>query len=119
MELTVDCLAAVPLLIGLWCESDDGGAFEWKPHTLKARYLPATSENVAQLLERLGALNFVRRFEIDGRSVGVVRNFMKWQHRSQPVYEHLFDAETRAYAGFPVRPPPTPENPAVKTVPYN
>ena len=68
LQLTVECPIAILLALGLWCESDDAGAFKWLPLTLKARYLGATSVNVNELLERLSALNIVRRIRHRGAS---------------------------------------------------
>jgi hypothetical protein len=104
MQLTVEAPVAIPLLIGLWCDADDCGAFEWKPIMLKARYLAAASVNVADLLRVLVDLNFVRRFEIDGRSIGVVRNFMKFQRPKKPKLWFASTPESRNYAGSELEP---------------
>jgi hypothetical protein len=99
MELTVSCPIAIPLLLGLWCEADDFGAFEWKPVVLKARYLPATGENAAALLDRLAELNFVRRYDVNGRFIGVVRNFLKYQRPKSPRAQHPASPAMRIFAG--------------------
>ena len=100
MELTVECPLAAPLLMGLWCEADDNGAFAWKPLTLKARCLPATDLRIEPLLERLVQGRFVKRFEIAGSAIGVVRNFGKFQRPKKPKAIHAVSEEMRAYAGF-------------------
>lgn len=100
MSLTVDCMASIPLLLGLWGEADDAGAFEWKPLTLKARILPAATCDVNELLAALEAANFIKKFEIAGRSIGVVRNFVRFQRPKSPTDVHPFTAESREYAGF-------------------
>jgi hypothetical protein len=99
-QLTLDCPIAVPLLIGLWTEADDAGAFEWKPLTLKMRILPAAPVRVDDLLEVLAGVDLIRRFEIDGRTFGVIRNFVRWQRPKKPKDVHPYTAESRAYAGF-------------------
>ena len=53
MTLTVESPLAIPLLVGLWMEADDAGTFEWKPLTLKARILPAITQNISELLDVL------------------------------------------------------------------
>jgi hypothetical protein len=85
MELTVGNPLAGLLLIGLWTEADDSGSFEWKLLTLKARLLPATVANIGELLEALAALRFIRRFDVGGRAIGVVRNFAVYQRPKEPV----------------------------------
>jgi len=100
LELTVECPIAIMLVLGLWCESDDSGAFRWSPLVLKARYLGATSADVDELLEKLAALNIVRRFDIEGHPIGVVRNFFRFQRPQKPDYRLPFTAESRAFAGF-------------------
>jgi hypothetical protein len=100
VELSVKCPLAIVLLLGLWCESDDGGAFKWTPLALKARYLGATAADGNELLEELAALNCIRRFDIEGRAVGVVRNFARFQRPQKPEIRLPFTPESRAYAGF-------------------
>jgi hypothetical protein len=118
LELTRACPAAIPLLLGLWCEADDAGSFAWKPNTLKARILPVAPVVIEELLGALLALNFIRKFEIDGQTIGVVRNFVKFQRPKRPIDVHPFSAATRLYAGFAAgarphaatgRPPAQPE----------
>jgi hypothetical protein len=100
MTLTRDAPLAITLLLGLWCEADDAGAFEWKPLTLKARILPAADADVGALLPLLERLDFIRRFEFAGKPFGVVRNFVRYQRPKKPHDVHPFDAESRAYAAF-------------------
>jgi hypothetical protein len=100
MTLTVEAPLSVALLIGLWCEADDAGHFEWKPLTLKARILPAASADVKWLLEALCGANVIRRFELGGKHFGVIRNFVKYQRPKEPKDIHPSSEESRAYAGF-------------------
>jgi hypothetical protein len=99
-QLTVECPIAGLLMIGLWMQADDSGAFEWKPLTIKMSCLPAAPARVEDLLEVLLGVNVIRRFEIGGRSFGVIRNFVRWQRVKRPKDVHPFTAESRAYAGF-------------------
>jgi len=99
MTLTVDAPLAVTLLIGLWTEADDQGVFEWKPLTMKARILPAPVVDIAPLLEVLVVNRFIRRFEIDGRIYGAVRNFTRFQRPKKPNAIHPMTEEVRAWVG--------------------
>jgi hypothetical protein len=100
MALTVECPLAVALLLGLWMEADDAGVFQWKPLTIKARILPAVLSPIDETLAVLTRLNFIRRFELDGKSLGVVRNFVKFQRPKKPSDVLPASAEMRSYAGF-------------------
>ncbi len=100
MALTVEEPLAVALLIGLWTEADDQGVFEWKPFTIKARVLPATTQPVEPLLERLAAANFLCRFEVGEKVYGAVRNFRRWQRPEKPKAVHPLADELRSYVGL-------------------
>lgn len=86
--------------IGLWCEADDQGVFGWKPLSLHMRLAPTSNDDVASLLDELAAANCVRRFEVDGRPYGVVRNFVRHQRPKRPRDYHPLPDELRGYAGF-------------------
>lgn len=100
MELTVEAPLAIPLLLGLWMEADDAGVFEWKKLTIKARVLPAPAIDIEPLLNILAEKNFIRRFEVEGKIFGVVRNFARFQRPKEPKEVHPASGEMRAYAGF-------------------
>jgi hypothetical protein len=85
------------LLIGVWTECDDRGAFEWKPVTLKMKILPADNADVGKLLEELKAANAVRSYELAGRQYGAVRNFCRYQRPKKPKYIHPIDDEFDTY----------------------
>ena len=85
------------LLIGLWTEADDGGIFEWKPLTLKARLLPVDQVDVGGLLAELEEIGFVRAFQVAGRSYGGIKNFRKYQRPRRPVPVHPCPPEMVAY----------------------
>ncbi len=101
MTLTVEAPLAIPLLLGIWAESDDGGIFEWKPLTLKAKALPAIGASEITVL--LGALvenNFIRCFELDGRKLGAVRNFVRFQRPKKPKLVLPFTPDIGRYVGY-------------------
>lgn len=89
--------AAKVFFIGLWCEADDGGAFEWKPVTLKMRLMPAALTPVEPLLEELATLDMVRAYERDGKKFGAIRNFCRFQRPKKPKCKWLMPDELRTY----------------------
>jgi hypothetical protein len=88
------------LLKGLWCESDDQGIFEWKPLTLKARLMPADNVDMMALLLELEDGNFIRPFDHDGKRLGAVRNFRRFQRPKKPNAVHYMPVEFRTYVGL-------------------
>ncbi len=88
------------LLIGIWTEAWDDGVFEWKPLTLKARIFPADNVDVVALLEELVGAGRIRREEIDGRQIGLVRNFREHQRPKKPNESGLLRAEWRNFVGL-------------------
>jgi hypothetical protein len=86
--------------IGLWCEADDQGVFEWKPLTLKMRIRPAATYELEPILSELEEANCIKSFEIDGRRNGVVRNFAKHQRPKSPKDVHPLPPDLLNYAGF-------------------
>jgi hypothetical protein len=92
-------MAARVLLLGIWTESDDHGVFEWKPITLKMRILPVDNADVGALLDELVTIDVVKKFEIGGKSFGLVRNFCKYQRPKKPNYKFVLPDELRTYSG--------------------
>lgn len=92
--------AAQILLIGIWTECDDQGAFEWKPITLRMRLRPTKDGSIEPLLGELAAANTVRRYEHEGREYGAVRNFRKYQKPKKPNKVHFMPPEFRTYVGL-------------------
>ena len=88
MNLTVEEPLAIALYLGLLMESDDFGIFEWKPMTIKARILPAATVEIPVLLQALVRARFVMEYEIDGRKLGAVRNFCRYQRPKKPSAVH-------------------------------
>jgi len=87
-------------LIGIWTEADDRGVFEWKPVTLRMRLRPSKDGDVTHLLDELTAVNSVKRFTVDGRSYGAIRNFRKWQRPEKPKIRHPLPDELLEFVGF-------------------
>lgn len=92
--------AAQVLWIGLWCEADDQGVFEWKPTMLKMRILPASTALIDPLLAELEDANCIRAYSAAGRRYGVIRNFVRHQRPKSPKEVHPLPPELLNYAGF-------------------
>ena len=109
--------AAKWFFIGLWTEADDQGVFEWKPMSLQLRIAPASMTPVEPILSELERADRVRRYEIDGRQLGAIRNFTKYQKPKSPkciypITEKIRSYLTSAEAISEVRPaerPPIPQ----------
>ncbi|HEX5509858.1 MAG TPA: hypothetical protein VFX37_15265 [Pseudolabrys sp.] len=97
-------MAARVLLLGLWTESDDQGVFDWKPITLKMRIMPADNIDIPVLLAELENANVIRQFLHEGKQLGAVRNFCKFQKPKTPKYRPLTSQELRKYvaSAYPV-----------------
>ena len=87
------------LFIGIWNECDDAGSFEWSPIKLKMRLLPADNADAGELLAELEAAGCLRRYEIEGRQLGAVRNFATYQRPKKPNSVYPQTPEVRKYAG--------------------
>jgi hypothetical protein len=72
------------LMIGLWTEAWDDGAFEWKPIVIKARLFPADTCDTPALLAELCELGVIKRVERSGKLYGLIRNFRKFQRPKKP-----------------------------------
>lgn len=65
------------LYIGLWCEADREGRFEWKPTAFKRRYLPDDSIAIENLCQKLIASGLVVLY---GDGLAYIPTFAKHQH---------------------------------------
>lgn len=109
--------AAQIFLVGLWTECDDRGAFEWKPVTLRMRLRPVKDGSVEPLLAELEAANIILSYEHEGRKLGLVRNFCKYQRPKKQNAVHVIPPEFRTYVGLSetssapaaAQPPPVPQ----------
>lgn len=99
-ELVCVSMAARLLFLGLGVESDDKGVFEWKPLTIKMKIFPADNLDVDVLLAELEHANAIRRYEMDGRQFGAIRNFRKFQRPKTPNDIHPAAPEIRNYVGL-------------------
>lgn len=97
MLMSAFAKAAWPLL---WGECDDQGIFEWKPVVLKARLLPADLIAFEDILEEWVRLGTLMRYEINGRSYGAVRNFVRFQRPKKPKDTHPSTESVRKWVGF-------------------
>lgn len=95
-------ITARMLLIGIWTESCDDGVFEWKPITLKARIFPVDNVAVPELLAELETLDFLKRFECNGKIYGLIRNFCKWQRPKKPNNSGVLPKSLHSYCGYSV-----------------
>lgn len=96
MTMTMAAKAAWPLL---WMECDDKGCFEWKPIVLKARIFPADNVDFSAILAEYETLGCVRRYEVDGRAYGAVKNFRRFQKPKTPNDIHPAPADILAFVG--------------------
>lgn len=99
-DIVSTSLAARLLVIGLGVEADDKGVFEWKPITIKMKIFPADNVDVASLLGELESANVVRKYEINGRNYGAIRNFRKFQRPKTPNDIHPMTDIIGNYVGL-------------------
>ena len=88
------------LIIGLWTEADDQGVFPWNPVTLKIRLLPMDNIEIEKLLEELEDQNVIKKYAVDGKSYGAIRNFRTYQHPRYPKYIHPIPDHYRNYVSL-------------------
>lgn len=85
------------LALALRNEADDQGVFVWEPMDLKIRWLAADNADVDALLAELEAHEQVRRYEVNGRHYGAVRNFTRYQRPKFPKFVHPITDDIRSY----------------------
>lgn len=108
-EFVALSLHARLFLIGLWNEADDYGLFAWKPLRLKMRLAPADAIDAGAIMAELVEGGFLVRIERDGKPLGVVRNFRKFQRPKNPSAPMVpVDEEIRAVIDLPEGDMPTP-----------
>jgi hypothetical protein len=88
------------LFVGSWNECDDKGLFPWSPLKLKMRVLPADNIDASDLLAEMETAGLVRRYEFDGKTFGVVRNFARYQRPKKPNDLYPASAEILLFAGM-------------------
>jgi len=65
--------------IALWCEADREGRLEWKPRTLKLRYLPGDDCDISELADELIGSGLIELYEVDGKVYAEIPSFKKHQ----------------------------------------
>lgn len=90
-------MASRVLFIGLWCEADDLGVFEWKALTLKMRLFPGDTVDLPSMLSELAGRDMIRAFEHDGKQYGAIRNFGRYQRPKSPKVIHPHPAELSSF----------------------
>ena len=65
--------------VSLWCEADRAGRLEWKPGTLKLRYLPGDTVSVTELAEELRGRGLIVLYEVEGKPYAEIPSFCKHQ----------------------------------------
>lgn len=78
-----DIVSLTPLArvfyIALWCEADRAGRLDWKPGTLKMRYLPGDNCDVAALADELVNAGLIVLYEVDGKRYAEIPTFTTHQ----------------------------------------
>lgn len=78
-----DIVSLTPLArlfyVALWCEADREGRLEWKPRTLKFRYLPGDDCDMDALTGELTGAGLVVLYEVHGKVYAEIPSFKKHQ----------------------------------------
>jgi hypothetical protein len=88
------------LLLGLGTEADDKGTFPWKPVSLKMKLFPMDMVDIQELLRELTDADAIRRYQVDGKEFGAIRNFRVHQRPKKPNDLHPMPDELRTYVGL-------------------
>ena len=85
--------------VSLWCEADREGRLEWRPGTLKLRYMPGDTCSIPELAEELCGRGLVILYEVDGKPYAEIPTFGKHQivnNRESPstLPPRVIDAST-------------------------
>ena len=89
-----ELVSALPLrvaYIGLWCQCDRRGLFEWKPSRLKLNVLPFDDVDFEAVLNALETAGFIRSYVVNGERFGCVPTFAKHQtfHVREQEAKHI------------------------------
>lgn len=100
-EAVVSCSPlARYLYVGLWTDADDQGLFEWKPLQIRMRLLPGDNAEVPELLAELVKADLIAPLESDGKKLGAIRYFRRFQRPKKPNSVFVLPAEWRTYVGL-------------------
>lgn len=92
--------AAQIFYLGLLTEADDNGIFEWNAAKLRIRLRPGKDGTTEPLLSELERADKVRSYEVDGRKLGAIRNFRRYQRPKFPKSWHFMPDDFRSYVGL-------------------
>lgn len=107
-EAVVSCTPYARILyVGLWTDADDQGLIEWKPLQLKMRLLPGDAVEIGPLLAELEEAGLVKKFEVDGRLFGAIKDFRKYQRPKKPNAVHALPDELREFVSIDEENDPT------------
>lgn len=102
-----DIVSLTPLArvfyIALWCEADREGRLDWKPVTLKMRYLPGDNCEVNELAAELIDAGLIVLYEVEGKRYAEIPTFKTHQVINNRESESTrpsrdFDASSRVKA---------------------
>lgn len=65
--------------IGLWCQCDREGRFEWRPKRLKAQIFPYEDIDLSRVLHALTTRDFLVRYAVNGVEFGWIPGFLEHQ----------------------------------------
>lgn len=88
------------LLLGLGTEADDKGTFPWKPVSLKMKLFPMDMVDIQELLRELTDADAIRRYQVEGKEFGAIRNFRQHQRPKKPNDIHPLPDEFLHYVGL-------------------
>lgn len=77
------------VFIGLFGHCDKEGRFEWRPKMLKLDILPFLDFDIGASLELLRQAKFISRYEVDGKSYGLIPTFKEHQRISGKEAQEL------------------------------
>jgi hypothetical protein len=81
-------------------DADDQGLFEWKPLQIKMRLLPADCVSVPDLLSELTSANLISPLDSDGKKLGAIRYFRRFQRPKTPNATFKLPPEWTRYVGL-------------------
>jgi hypothetical protein len=64
---------------GLFTAADRAGRFEWRPKQLKLDILPFIAFDMKQTLELLETFRFISKYEVNGKTYGLIPTFLEHQ----------------------------------------
>jgi len=105
------------LFIGLWCYADREGRFEWRPKKIKAEILPYDNIDINGYLTVLTQLDFIQKYNVNGKTYGRITKFKRHQHPHHTEKESELPDITKA-CEIPVKQPlSNGDNPSDSLIP--